>query len=295
MTRAAAIPRILHLGNDVATSFSFPYKFFAEGDLFVAHRDISGNETYPVLNVDYEVVGGDGDVGSITFPKVGSSYSTLGSGPPAEKLAIILRDDYSNDVAYAGSWKFETVNNDNDKQSGNDQQLKEELNRCLKIPVTDPDNLNLQLLVDVLRAGKFISFDDNGELIMTSNITNEGMGFSIPLVAPGAAIAQGDGVAYFTIPSFMDGMNLSRAQVKAGTAGSGGSTTIDVYNVTQAADMLSTAITLASGAVTGTVGVIDTDNDDVSTDDLIRIDATSVSSTAPIDVVVTLEFLYPVS
>lgn len=45
----------------------------------------------------------------------------------------------------------------------------------------------------------------------------------------------------------MNGMNLVRANAVVNTAGTTNATTIDIYNVTDSHDMLSTAISIASG------------------------------------------------
>jgi hypothetical protein len=57
--------------------------------------------------------------------------------------------------------------------------------------------------------------------------------------------------------------------------------------------MLSTAISIASGWTVGTVGTVDTNYDDVATNDVLRVDVTSVSTTAPKWLIVVLEFKLP--
>lgn len=110
-------------------------------------------------------------------------------------------------------------------------------------------------------------------------------------VAFTASLTAVDGVFYIMIPDTLDGLNLIRAQARVITAGTGSSTTIDIYNVDDTVDMLSTPITIADGATLGTAGVIDTNNDDISTDDLLRIDITTVASTtAPLGLIVVLTF-----
>jgi hypothetical protein len=102
-----------------------------------------------------------------------------------------------------------------------------------------------------------------------------------------------DGVAYFHIPLAMNGMNLVYAKAKCVTAGTTGTATVQVRNVTQAADMLSTKITFESGATTSgtvTAAVIDTANDDVATDDLLAIDIDTLSTTKQKGILVTLGF-----
>jgi hypothetical protein len=66
-----------------------------------------------------------------------------------------------------------------------------------------------------------------------------------------------------------------------------------VHNLTDAADMLSGAISIASAGVAGTVGTINTSAADVATDDRLRIDVDSVSTTKPKGLTVVLEFRKP--
>lgn len=106
-------------------------------------------------------------------------------------------------------------------------------------------------------------------------------------------VTTGDGKLYIPIPAKCNGMNLIRAQAYVVTAGTTNATTVMVHNLTQAADMLSGAISIASGGTVGTVGTIDTGNDDVATDNIIRIDVDSVSTTAPKGLLVMLEFQLP--
>ena len=102
-----------------------------------------------------------------------------------------------------------------------------------------------------------------------------------------------DGKAYMPVPAALNGMNLVRAQAIVITAGTTNATTIDIYNVTDSQDMLSTAISIASGATVGTVGTINVSYDDVATNDVLRVDVTTVSTTAPKGLLVILEFRLP--
>ena len=98
-----------------------------------------------------------------------------------------------------------------------------------------------------------------------------------------------DGIGYIEIPAECNGMNLISARARVGTAGVTGNTTFDIYNVTDETTMLSSAISIASGATSGT-GTIDTAHDDVATGDIIRIDCDSIFSTPPKGLIVTLAF-----
>lgn len=102
-------------------------------------------------------------------------------------------------------------------------------------------------------------------------------------------------VAYFFIPSTMDGMNLIRAQGFVLTAGTTNPTTIQVRNLTKypSNDSLSTPISIASGATVGTVGVVDLARDDLSTNDKIRILVTGNSTVKAKGLFVVLEYILP--
>ena len=95
----------------------------------------------------------------------------------------------------------------------------------------------------------------------------------------------------------MNGWNLVSVAAQVQTAGVTGNLDIMVYNVTQAADMLSTAMrietTETDTSTSAQPGVIDTGEDDVTTADSIRIDIDSVQTTAPKGLYVELIFQLP--
>jgi len=129
-----------------------------------------------------------------------------------------------------------------------------------------------------------------GALTVTGEITGGTKAVSIYAVEATDDVTATDGKAYFSIPAILDGANLTRAQAIVITAGTTGATTVDIYNVTDDVDMLTGAISIASTETVGTPGTIDTSNDDVATDDVLRIDVTSTADTEPLGLIVTLEF-----
>lgn len=110
-------------------------------------------------------------------------------------------------------------------------------------------------------------------------------------------VSTGDGKFYYHIPAGLNGMNLVEVHAEVITAGTTNSTTVQIHNVTQAADMLSALLeieTTETGSDTSDPGpTIDTNNDDVATNDVIRIDVDSVSTTAPKGLIVTMGFQLP--
>jgi hypothetical protein len=89
-------------------------------------------------------------------------------------------------------------------------------------------------------------------------------------------------------------MDLKRVHAKVITAGTTGTCLVQVRNVTQAADFLSTRISIDSGELgsdtAATPAVIDTANDDVAAFDTIAIDVDQLHTTPAKGLFVTLEF-----
>ena len=100
------------------------------------------------------------------------------------------------------------------------------------------------------------------------------------------------GVGYFFVPEAMNGKILTRATAMVLTAGSTGATTIQIRNLTKypSNDSLSSAISIASGGTIATAGTVNTNYDDVSTNDKIKVYVTGYSVTRPYGLWVVLEY-----
>jgi len=113
----------------------------------------------------------------------------------------------------------------------------------------------------------------------------------------GTDTATGDGKAFFRIPSTLNGYNLVGVAMNVYTAGTTNTTDVQIRNVTQAADMLTTKLTIDSTetdtSTAATAAVIDTGNDDVATGDKIAIDVDAVHTTAAKGLYVELTFQLP--
>ena len=115
--------------------------------------------------------------------------------------------------------------------------------------------------------------------------------------ATDTATGDGAGDVFVRIPAVMNGWNLVAVAAQVQTAGTTNTTDVQVHNVTQAADMLSTVMTIDSTetdtSTAATPAVIDAANDDVATADSIRIDVDAVSTTAAKGLYVELTFQLP--
>ena len=89
-------------------------------------------------------------------------------------------------------------------------------------------------------------------------------------------VTTGDGKLIFAIPSQLNGLNLTDADAYVTTVSSSGLPTVQIRNITQTADMLTTKISIDASEFTSYTAaaapVIDTGNDDVATGDLIAVD-----------------------
>lgn len=110
------------------------------------------------------------------------------------------------------------------------------------------------------------------------------------------AITTGDGKLIFCVPLEFNGMNLTLAHAFVSTVSSSGLPTVQIRNVTDSVDMLSTEITIDASEFTSytaaTPPVIDGAHDDVATGDLIAIDV-DVAGTGAQGLGVILTFALP--
>lgn len=145
----------------------------------------------------------------------------------------------------------------------------------------------------------------NGKYLVTDSAQSAGLKYEnvktleLKVFDDATALSTGDGKLIFCIPIPMGGMDLTAANAFVTTVSSSGLPTVQIRNITQAVDMLSTRITIDvsefrsfSPDTPTTPPVIDTGNDDVATGDLIAIDV-DVSGTGAKGLGVILTFSQP--
>ena len=145
---------------------------------------------------------------------------------------------------------------------------------------------NLGVVTSADMAADKISFYDTSSAATRSILFNKLTAFNertlvIKCVADTIGPSVGNGITHVTIPSTLDGKNLQSAQAHVYTAGTGSLTTVQLHNLTDGQDMLSTPITIdasekdsstaATPSVTGSYN-------GVSTADVIRIDVDIVAT-----------------
>lgn len=117
----------------------------------------------------------------------------------------------------------------------------------------------------------------------------------VEVFAPTTNTATGDGKAYVAIPANLNGARLTAVQGNVVTAGTTGTTDIQLARVRSGtpADILTTKLTIDSGETgsdTATAYAISTTNNEMATGDVIRVDVDAVAGTPAIGLNLTLEF-----
>lgn len=116
----------------------------------------------------------------------------------------------------------------------------------------------------------------------------------LKVIAEGTTLTTGDGKMYFTVPDSLNGMNLIDADAMVYTVSSSGTPTVQLNNVTDNQDILSTLITIDANELTSYTAaaqpVINILYDDVATGDVIRIDVdVAGTGTTGLDVILTFQ------
>jgi len=145
-------------------------------------------------------------------------------------------------------------------------------------------NLTTNLTIDET-TDKFSFYDDSSgttRSILAKNVeTFAQRTVVIKCVADTIGPSVGNGITHFVVPSTLNGKNLYSAQAHVYTVGTGSLTTVQLHNLTDGQDMLSTVITIDAGekdSSTAATPSVTGPNNGVSTVDVIRIDVDVVAT-----------------
>ncbi len=151
-----------------------------------------------------------------------------------------------------------------------------------------------QTLVGRVTAGNIAALS-SADVLSLLKLTNKQTVTILVTDPNGSTLTTGDGAAFFRVPSTLNGMNLVAVAAHVTTASSSGTPTIQIANVTDSVDMLSTRITINTNekdSSTASAAAIDTAHDDVATADELRIDI-DVAGTGTKGLIVEMQFQLP--
>lgn len=137
-----------------------------------------------------------------------------------------------------------------------------------------------------LPAGSLYACSDHGKVYQTDGTTwtdwfaptapTFSRVLQLKIMDDATTVTTGDGKLIVVADATLNGLVLSAAHAYVTTVSSSGTPTVQIHNITDAVDILSTAITIDASEFTSysaaTPPVINTSNDDIATGDRIRVD-----------------------
>lgn len=165
------------VGNGVVSLFPFSFKVFKTSDVLVTFTDTNGADRELVLDSDYSVtLNNDQDNnpgGVVTYPRAGSPGHVLAA---PERLTVTgdLAALQPTDLPDLSPWFPHVVEDAFDRATILIQQLQEQVNRSIKISVSDTPLTPLPTAPN--RANELIGFDAMGNVVLYPLTSSIGAG-----------------------------------------------------------------------------------------------------------------------
>lgn len=148
-----------YTGNNVTTAFPFTFKVFQASDVVCTRLTVSsGSETVLTINTDYTV-----SLNADQNSNPGGTVNLLAALASTYTLTITSFVDYlqPTDLTNQGGFYPSVITDSLDRSCIQTQQLKDNIDRSLKISVTTPAGVSTQLPAPV--ANEVIGWDNTGE------------------------------------------------------------------------------------------------------------------------------------
>lgn len=164
MTVSSTTSKASYSGNGSTTAFSVPFYFLDNTHIKVVLRDAAGVETVKTLTTDYTVTGaGVLAGGTVTMNTAPASGVTV---VIARNVPLTQETDYQTNDPFPA----ETHERALDKLTMEVQQLKEIIDRAIKLSTTNTMGSTEFSVGATLRANKIFAFDSSGELTVAQEI-----------------------------------------------------------------------------------------------------------------------------
>lgn len=151
-------------GAGGAGPYAFTFEILANTDIAVYKDDV-----LLTLTTHYTVSIASNGTGSVTITAAGLALTPTS---PAQYAIVGNRTiSRSTDFTTGGDFFANTLNDELDQQTIFNQQNAEGLLRAMQAPQTDPTSINMTLPRASVRAGKYLSFDDNGNPVAAEGRT----------------------------------------------------------------------------------------------------------------------------
>jgi hypothetical protein len=167
MTISSTTVKNSYNGDGSTTTFSYTFKIFANSDLQVIIRNnTTATETVKTLTTHYTVTGaGSASGGSVIF--------TAGNIPASGETVVLRRAvPQTQAIDYIANDPFPAESHEEglDRAMMTLQQVQEEVTRSIKLSRTNTMTSTEFTIGASARAGKFLSFDSNGELVVSQEV-----------------------------------------------------------------------------------------------------------------------------
>lgn len=163
MTVASTTRRNDYTGTAAVSTYAYSFKVFVEASISVVVADTDGNETTLVLTTDFTLTGvGETAGGNVVLVNASQDWLTGGFLKTGYTITIrrIRELKQNTDIRNQGSYFPETHEDEFDKQIMIDQQQQDELDRSLKIAITDT---GIDATLPAASADAYIGWNADGD------------------------------------------------------------------------------------------------------------------------------------
>ena len=262
--------RIVYTGSAGVGPYAFNFEVLAQTDI-----DVYFNDTALTLTTDFTVsinVDGTGSVTIVTGTNVPSTPTA------SDRITIVgaRTIERTTDFTTGGPLFATSLNDEFDSLTIFTQQNKEEVDRAIKAPVTDPSSIDMTLPKDDDRKGKYLSFNastGNPEVVntVTDVTTIAGIAGDVTTVSGIAAnvtTVAGNSANVTTVATNISAVNTVATNIA------------DVITVANDLNEAISEIETAANDLNEAVSEIDTVSNSISNVDAVGTNITNVNTVA---------------
>jgi tetrahydromethanopterin S-methyltransferase subunit B len=269
--------RIVYTGSAGVGPYAFNFEVLAETDLAVYF-----NDTELTLTTDYTVTVDADGTGDMTIV-VGTNVPTTPDADDRITIVGARTIERTTDFTTGGPLFATSLNDEFDSLTIFTQQNKEEADRSIKAPVTDPSSIDMTLPKDDDRKGKYLSFNattGNPEVVntVTDVTTIAGIASDVTTVS---------GIASNVTTVANNDANVTTVATNMASVNTVATNIADVITVANDLNEAISEIETAADDLNEAVSEIDTVSNSITNVDAVGTNITNVNTVAGISANVT--------
>lgn len=171
MTLSSETVKISYGGDGATASFPITFIFWDDDDITAILRDSNGDETTWTNGTQFTVTGGNGSTGTLVIDTSPTDYT------PASGTTLVIKSNRDEtqptSLPLGGPLPSTSIERAIDQTVRLVQQRGEEIDRSLKIPISDSAGLDMDLPSSTDRAGKYWVWDAQGEPSVSAGTGND--------------------------------------------------------------------------------------------------------------------------